>query len=141
MPPEKRAVLTKQIFYSPQRKLYQPNNWENCVYHWFPRALHKAHPEVPEVSPHELRHTRATLWIAQGMDLYMAARLLGHRDLKMLTLRSHQHGNAAEGASKRAESLRSLNGYADDLLRNRRRICYFMSCSRASICLNSSKYF
>jgi len=54
------------------------------VYHWFLRALHKAHPKVPELSPHELMHTRATLWIAQGMDLYMAARLLGHRDLKML---------------------------------------------------------
>lgn len=48
------------------------------------RALHKAHPEVLELSPHELRHTRATLWIAQGMDPYMAARLLGHGDLKML---------------------------------------------------------
>ena len=49
------------------------------------RALHNAYPEVPELSPHELRHTRATLWIAQGMDPYMVARLLGHSDLKMLT--------------------------------------------------------
>ena len=49
------------------------------------RALHKAHPEVPELFPHELRNTRATLWIAQGMDPYMAAWLLGHSDLKMLT--------------------------------------------------------
>ena len=56
-------------------------------------------------------------------------------------LRSHQHGNTAEGASKRAESLRSLNGYADDLLRNRRRVHYFMSCSKAYIFLKSSKYF
>jgi integrase len=49
------------------------------------RVLHQAHPEVPQLSPHELRHTRATLWIAQGMEPYMAARLLGHSDLKMLT--------------------------------------------------------
>ena len=34
---------------------------------------------------HDLRHTRATLWIAQGIDPYMVARLLGHSDLKMLT--------------------------------------------------------
>lgn len=81
----KRTVLTDQIFHSPEGKPYQPNNWENRVYRRFMRALHQAHPEVPELSPHELRHTRATLWIAQGMDPYMAARLLGHSDLKMLT--------------------------------------------------------
>ena len=40
---------------------------------------------VPFSNPHELRHTRATLWNAQGMALYLAARLLGHSDLKMLT--------------------------------------------------------
>ena len=49
------------------------------------RELRTTHPEIPALSPHELRHTRATLWIAQGMDPYMAARLLGHSDLKMLT--------------------------------------------------------
>lgn len=81
----KRTILTDQIFHSPEGKPYQPNNWENRVYRRFMRALHQAHPEVPELSPHELRHTRATLWIAQGMDPYMAARLLGHSDLKMLT--------------------------------------------------------
>ena len=81
----KRTVLTEQIFHSPEGKPYQPNNWENRVYRPFMRALHKAHPEIPMLSPHELRHTRATLWIAQGMDPYMAARLLGHSDLKMLT--------------------------------------------------------
>lgn len=49
------------------------------------RALHKLYPDIPILSPHELRHTRATLWITQGMDPYMSARLLGHSDLKMLT--------------------------------------------------------
>lgn len=81
----KRTMLTEQIFHSPEGKPYQPNNWENRVYRPFMRALHKAHPGVPMLSPHELRHTRATLWIAQGMDPYIAARLLGHSDLKMLT--------------------------------------------------------
>ena len=49
------------------------------------RALHKLHPDIPILSPHELRHTRATLWIVQGMDPYMAARLLGYSNSKMLT--------------------------------------------------------
>jgi len=79
------AVAPEQIFYSPEGKPYQPNNWANRVYQPFMRALHKQYPDIPELSPHELRHTRATLWIAQGIDPYMVARLLGHSDLKMLT--------------------------------------------------------
>ena len=81
----KHTILTEQIIHSPEGKPYQPRNWENRVYYRFMRALHQAHPEIPILSPHELRHTRATLWIAQGMDPYMAARLLGHSDLKMLS--------------------------------------------------------
>ena len=81
----KRTILTEEIFHSPEGKPYQPNNWENRVFRRFMRELRTIHPEIPALSPHELRHTRATLWIAQGMDPYMAARLLGHSDLKMLT--------------------------------------------------------
>ncbi|MGI5953760.1 tyrosine-type recombinase/integrase [Dysosmobacter sp.] len=40
---------------------------------------------LSELSSHELRHTCAMLWIEQGMDPCMAARLLGHSGLKMLT--------------------------------------------------------
>ena len=47
-------------------------------------------PDIPELSPHELRHTRDTLWIAQGIDPYMVARLLRHSGLKMLT-RMYDH--------------------------------------------------
>lgn len=90
---ENQTILTEQIFHSPEGKPYQPCNWENRVYYRFMRALHKTHPEVPILSPHELRHTRATLWIAQDMDPYMAARLLGHSDLKMLA-KIYDHHNS-----------------------------------------------
>lgn len=71
------------------------------------KELHKAHPEVPELSPHELRHTRATLWIAQGMEPYMAARLLGHSDLKMLTkIYAYQYRNTAECPEKRTRCVK-----------------------------------
>lgn len=84
------TVDTTFIFHSPKGKAYQPNNWNNRVFLPFMRDLHKAHPEIPMLSVHELRHTRASLWIAGGMAPYMAARLLGHTDLKML-LKIYDH--------------------------------------------------
>ena len=78
-------VPTEYIIHSPEGRPYHPNNWANRVFRPFMQRLHKEHPDIPMLSPHELRHTRATLWIAQGIDPYMVARLLGHSDLKMLT--------------------------------------------------------
>lgn len=83
-------VETTHIFHSPEGKPYQPNNWNNRVFLRYMNALVKAHPELPKLSAHELRHTRATLWIAQGVSPMMAARLLGHSDLKML-MRIYDH--------------------------------------------------
>ena len=82
-----KEVLTEQLFHSPEGKPYNPNNWVNRVYRPFMKALHQAHPDIPELSPHEFRHTRATLWIAQGIDPYMVARLLGHNGVSMLARR------------------------------------------------------
>lgn len=79
------VIQTEHIIHSPEGKPYNPNNWANRVFRPFMQRLHREHPDIPVLSPHELRHTRATLWIAQGIDPYMVARLLGHSDLKMLT--------------------------------------------------------
>lgn len=84
-PGKKKPVKTEYVFHSPSGKPYQPNNWANRVYRPFMRDLLAAHPELPELSAHELRHTRATLWVAQGIDPLMVIRLLGHCDMKMLT--------------------------------------------------------
>lgn len=81
----KREIPTEYVIHSPEGRPYNPNNWANRVYYPFMRRLNAEHPDIPILSPHELRHTRATLWIAQGIDPYMVARLLGHSDLKMLT--------------------------------------------------------
>lgn len=49
--------------------------------------LQKAHPEVKRLTPHELRHTRATLSANDNVDLLQLAKLLGHSDLNMLIKR------------------------------------------------------
>lgn len=89
---EKRTVSqeTEYIFSSPRGKPYQPNNWDKRVFKSFIKDLHAEHPEIPILSAHEFRHTRATLWIANGMSPLIAARLLGHSDLKML-MRVYEH--------------------------------------------------
>ena len=84
-PGRKKPVQTEYVFHSPFGKPYQPNNWANRLYRPFMKDLLAEHPELPDLSPHELRHTRATLWVAQGMEPLMVIRLLGHCDMKMLT--------------------------------------------------------
>ncbi|NMA65592.1 MAG: site-specific integrase [Clostridiaceae bacterium] len=49
--------------------------------------LKKKEIEVPMLNPHELRHTRATLWVNDDLNLFAVANVLGHSDLKMLRKR------------------------------------------------------
>lgn len=79
-----QTVQTEFVFHSPEGKPYQPQNWSKRVFNRFMEDLHREHPELPQLTPHELRHTRATLWLAQGIPDLMVAKLLGHCDLKML---------------------------------------------------------
>lgn len=80
----KAEVETTFVFHNAKGKAWDPNTWASRVFRPFMQALCAANPGYPMLSPHELRHTRATLWVAQGMDTYMVARLLGHSDTKML---------------------------------------------------------
>ena len=79
-----KKVKPEFVFYSPEGRPYQPKNWSRRVFNRFMEDLLAAHPELPRLTPHELRHTRATLWLAQGVPELMVAKLLGHCDLKML---------------------------------------------------------
>ena len=79
-----QTVEAEYIFHSPEGKAYIPRNWYEREYRPFMKALVKAHPEIPSLTPHELRHTRATLWSAQGVPQHLIADLLGHCDTRML---------------------------------------------------------
>ena len=81
---EKRQVEAEFIFHSPEGKAYYPRNWYDREHRSFMKDLIKAHPEIPSLTPHELRHTRATLWLAQGVPQHLIADLLGHCDTRML---------------------------------------------------------
>ena len=81
---KKRTVEAEYIFHSSEGKAYIPRNWYEREYKPFMRALVKVHPEIPLLTPHELRHTRATLWSAQGVPQHLVADLLGHCGTRML---------------------------------------------------------
>lgn len=49
-----------------------PNNWRKRV---FAKAVTAA--GFPHMTPHDLRHTAASMWFAEGFDLVEVARLLG----------------------------------------------------------------
>lgn len=97
-----RVVATTHIFHAPEGGPFSPANWDKRVFHPFMHDLHVAHPEVPELNAHELRHTRATLWKDDGVDLFSIAKLLGHADLDMLAKR-YAHNNV--------DTLRRALGY------------------------------
>ena len=68
-----------------------PRTWNRRHYDVFMQDMHAAYAEqgvdVPILSPHELRHTRASIWVNDGENIFAVADVLGHADLKMLRKR------------------------------------------------------
>lgn len=84
--------ITEFLIYNSKGEAYDPQNWYKRVYKTFMGDLREKYPSIPYLTPHELRHTVATLMKDEGMDLFSLARLLGHRNLDMLAKR-YAHDN------------------------------------------------
>ena len=71
--------------------VYSPWNWSRSHYSSFMHDMHLHYLEqgidVPELNPHELRHTRTSLWVNNGKNLFSVASVMGWGDLKMLRKR------------------------------------------------------
>lgn len=85
-------IETEYIFHSSTGGMLSPTNWYKRNYKAFMASVIAQHPEIPFLTPHELRHTRATLWKDAGVDLFSIAKLMGHADLDMLAKR-YAHNN------------------------------------------------
>jgi integrase len=59
----------------------RPNNWRKR--HYGPAV---AGAGLAPLSPHDLRHTAASFFIAEGANPWMLAEILGHRDTRMIDL-------------------------------------------------------
>lgn len=68
-----------------------PRTWKRRHYDVFMRDMHNYYEklgiDLPKLNPHELRHTRASIWVNNGANLFAVADALGHADLQMLRKR------------------------------------------------------
>lgn len=67
----------------------QPYSAKKFTYHFteFIKKLQKQGYDIPMVTPHGLRHSRASLWVAEDRNIFAIAETLGWSDLKMLRQR------------------------------------------------------
>ena len=85
---EKNSIF---VFCTEKGTVQSPRTWSRRHYDVFMKDMHTYYMQqgvdVPILHPHELRHTRATLWVNSGANLFAVATVLGHADLKMLRKR------------------------------------------------------
>lgn len=88
---KKRERKGEFVFCNNKGKVCSPSLWSRRHFNVFMKDMHAHYlskeVNIPILTPHELRHTRATLWVNSGANLFAVANVLGHSDLKMLRKR------------------------------------------------------
>lgn len=83
-------VNTEFVFHNRHGKVCSPRTWSRRHYDVFMQEMHDFYLQqdppidVPILRPHELRHTRTSIWVNEGKNLFAIATALGWNDLKML---------------------------------------------------------
>lgn len=93
----------KYLIHDSKGNAMRPGNWYKRVYQPFMASMHANYPDIPVLTPHELRHTFATLAHDNGVDLLDLIKLMGHADEKMLA-KLYAHTNI--------DTIRKALGYA-----------------------------
>lgn len=79
------------VFCTTSGTVQSPRTWSRRHYDVFMKDMYEYYQQnginVPKLKPHELRHTRASLWVNSGANLFAVADVMGHADLKMLRKR------------------------------------------------------
>lgn len=78
-----KGLPTGYIIQNRKGTFQSPNNWTKRNYKKFMESMNKD-LGIKILKPHELRHTRATIWVNEGKNIFAVASILGHSDLKML---------------------------------------------------------
>jgi integrase len=83
-----KKLNTEYVVSTKNNTAARPDGWYNKHYKIFMRDMidyyRSQGVEIPFRNPHELRHTRATIWVNEGKSPYAIAKQLGWSDLEML---------------------------------------------------------
>lgn len=71
------------IFTAPDGGVLRGNNFRKRVFNPALKAMRAADPSAPVVTPHDLRHTAASLAVSAGANVKAIQRMLGHKDAAM----------------------------------------------------------
>ena len=84
-------IFPEFVFCDKKGNAMSPTNWYKRHFIKFMQNMQEFYAEkdieIPILHPHELRHTRASLWVNSGKNLFAVASVLGHADLSMLRKR------------------------------------------------------
>ena len=76
------------VIHKSDENVCSPRTWNRRQYGVFMKDMQEHYKQqdidIPIFTPHELRHTRASLWVNGGKNIFAVANFLGHADLKML---------------------------------------------------------
>ncbi len=106
------------VFTSPEGSVLRVSTWRPRVFNAAVKRLRKTDPAFPTVTPHDLRHTAASLSISAGANVKAVQTMLGHASA-VLTLDTYadlfpddlEHVSAALDAARS----KSLESAADQL--------------------------
>lgn len=94
---QQKAVSDDFIVKTRSGQICSPRTWSRRHYQIFMEDMKNFYSEngieIPIYTPHQLRHTRASLWVNSDMSLYAIAKVMGHADLDMLRKR-YAHSDA-----------------------------------------------
>lgn len=82
---------SKYVICNNKNNVCSPRTWSRRHFDVFMDNMHLYFLEqgidIPMLNSHELRHTRASIWVNDGENIFAVADVLGHSDLKMLRKR------------------------------------------------------
>lgn len=108
---------TALLFTGRDGAVVRPSNWRRR--HFNPASIRSG---LAPLTPHHLRHTAASLFIAEGANPWMLAEILGHRDTRMIDLVYGHLFEKDRQALRLRMSRRAKEAAADNVRRLPRRI-------------------
>ena len=73
------------LFKNRDGRYMSPKSWAVNRYKKFQDDLEEIHPDIPRLTPHELRHTYGTLMFKSGTDIFTLQKIMGHADISTTT--------------------------------------------------------